>query len=132
MPRPPPELLRGRPLSNRSSGAWGNHGEDLALRHLEAKGYALVERNHRTRHGEIDLIMRHGSTLVFVEVKLRKGLAFGDPLEAITPRKRAAVRSLAEAYLSDKDPDFDAVRFDAVGVLMDNRSPRILHVENAF
>ncbi len=63
MPGPPAELRRGRSLNNRSSGAWG---EDLALRFLTRRGYSLVERNYRTRYGELDLIVRHGTTLVFV------------------------------------------------------------------
>ncbi len=104
----------------------------MALRHLRQKGYALVERNYRTRHGEIDLVMRHGDTLVFVEVKLRRGLGFGDPLEAVTPRKRSAIRSLAEQYLLDREPSFETLRFDAVGVLLTEGTPRVRHVEDAF
>jgi putative endonuclease len=126
---PPPELRRGRGLSNRLSGAWG---EEVALRYLTQRGYELVERNYRTRYGELDLILRHEQILVFVEVKLRRGLGFGDPLEAVTPRKQAAIRALAERYLSDKDPDYDAVRFDVVGILLGDRTPRIVHVEDAF
>ena len=64
MPRPPPELRRGRRLTNQSSGAWG---EDLALRYLTRRGYTLVERNYRTRRGEIDLIVRKEDTLMFVD-----------------------------------------------------------------
>ena len=67
-------------------GAWG---EDLALRYLIKHGYRLVERNYRTRRGEIDLIVRKEEALVFVEVKLRSSTSFGDPLEAVTPRKQA-------------------------------------------
>ena len=81
MPGAPSQLCWGRRLSNTSSGAWG---EDLALRYLTRRGYRLVERNYRTRRGKIDLILRKGATLVFVEVKLRRGTLFGDPLEAIT------------------------------------------------
>ena len=96
------------------------------------RGYELVERNYRTRHGELDLILRHGNTLVFVEVKLRRGVGFGDPLEAITPRKQATIRSLAKQYLSEKEPDFDALRFDAVGILLGEGNPQVVHVEDAF
>ncbi len=129
MPGPPPELRRGRGLNNRLSGAWG---EELALRYLTRRGYELVERNYRTRYGELDLILRHQDTLVFVEVKLRRGVGFGDPLEAVTPRKQAAIRALAERYLAEKEPDFDAVRFDVIGIIVGKGAPRISHVENAF
>ena len=131
MPGPSPELRWGRPLSRRSPpGAWG---EELALRHLLSRGYELVERNYRTRYGELDLILRQGNTLVFVEVKLRRGTGFGDPLEAVTPRKQCAIRSLAEQYLSERDPTFDAVRFDVVGILADGDGPpRVHHLKDAF
>jgi putative endonuclease len=91
-----------------------------------------VERNYRTRYGELDLILRREDTLVFVEVKLRRGLGFGDPLEAVTPRKRAAIRALAERYLSDREPEFDAVRFDVVGILLGGGTRSIVHIEDAF
>lgn len=82
MPRPPPELRRGRGLNNRAAG---DLGEGIASRYLTRRGYAIVERNYRTRRGELDLIVRRGDTLVIVEVKLRRGTAYGDPLEAVTP-----------------------------------------------
>jgi putative endonuclease len=110
-------------------GAWG---EDLALRYLIKHGYRLGERNYRTRRGEIDLILRNEGTLVFVEVKLRRGTGFGDPLEAVTPRKQATLRYLAERYLADREPDFDTVRFDVVGILASREGLRIDHVEDAF
>jgi putative endonuclease len=129
VPRPPPELRRGRELNNRLSGAWG---EELALRYLTRRGYVLIERNYRTRYGELDLILRHRNTIVFAEVKLRRGTGFGDPLEAVTPRKQAAIRLLAEQYLSEKEPEFDALRFDVVGILVGSGAPRVLHLEDAF
>ena len=63
MQGPPSQLCRGRHLSNRSSGEWG---EELALRYLNRRGYRLVERNYRTRRGEIDLILRNKNTLMLV------------------------------------------------------------------
>jgi putative endonuclease len=129
VPGPPPELRRGRGLNNRLSGAWG---EELALRYLTRRGYVLIERNYRTRYGELDLILRHRNTIVFAEVKLRRGTGFGDPLEAVTPRKQAAIRLLAQQYLSEKEPEFDALRFDVVGILVGSGAPRVLHVEDAF
>jgi putative endonuclease len=129
LPGAPSQLRRGGPLKARSVGAWG---EDLALRYLVRRGYRLVERNYRTRRGEIDLILRKEDTLVFVEVKLRRGTGFGNPLEAVTPRKQATLRYLAEWYLADRKPDFDTVRFDVVGILAGREGLRIDHVEDAF
>jgi putative endonuclease len=130
VPDPPPELRRGRPLSNQLSGAWG---EELALRYLVRQGYVLLERNYRTRYGELDLILRHGDILVFVEVKLRRGTGFGHPLEAVTPRKQASIRSLARQYLLERRPGFfDTLRFDVVGILVGVGEPEVVHIENAF
>jgi putative endonuclease len=115
----------------------GRLGEDLALAHLERLGFALVTRNHRTRFGEIDLIVFDGSTLVFVEVKTRRANSAGrGPWEALHERKRQQVRRMAAAYLlevADRPHSAD-VRFDAVGVLIDGqgRLVRLDHLEAAF
>ena len=68
---------------------------------------------------------------MFVEVKLRRGSEYGDPLESVTPRKQATIRDLAEAYLAE-NPDFEDVRFDVVGILETAGGRKIQHVENAF
>lgn len=126
----PDELRGGWSLSTRSTGDWG---EDLALGYLTERGYKLVVRNYRTRYGELDLVIRSGDTLVFVEVKLRHGREFGDPIEAVTYRKQAAVRSMAEQYLAEREPDFEDLRFDVVGILASrNEPPKIQHIQDAF
>ncbi len=133
MPGAPFQLRRGDRLNRRQIG---DRGEVLALAYLAKKGYTLVERNYRTRHGEIDLVVRDDKTLVFVEVKSRRGTGFGDPLEAVTPRKRANIRFVAEQYLVERADyfatSFDEVRFDAVGILLGAGKPLIRHVEDAF
>lgn len=115
----------------------GDRGEALALGYLVEKGYAPVERNYRTQRGEIDLILNDGNTLVFVEVKLRRGTGFGDPLEAVTSRKQARIRLIAEQYLAEKGENFadgfDAIRFDVIGILLTRSgNPEVRHVEDAF
>jgi putative endonuclease len=77
-------------------------------------------------------MVRKEDTLVFVEVKLRRGTAYGDPLEAVTPRKQTALRKLAVQYLSDRKPQFDTLRFDVVGILVRKGGLRVSHVEDAF
>ena len=130
MPGAPLELRRGDGLNRQRIG---DRGETLALRYLAKKGYTPVERNYRTRLGEIDLIVRDKGALVFVEVKLRRGTGFGDPLEAVTPRKQARIRRVAELYLAEKGAGFDGeVRFDAVGILLGVGKPKLRHVEDAF
>jgi putative endonuclease len=115
----------------------GRLGEDLALAHLERLGFSLVTRNHRTRFGEIDLVVFDGSSLVFVEVKTRRANSAGrGPWEALHERKRQQVRRMAAAYLlevADRPHSAD-VRFDAVGVVIDGhgRLVRLDHLEAAF
>ena len=115
----------------------GRAGEDLALAHLRRLGYELVARNHRTRWGEIDLVVYDGRTLVFVEVKTRRATGSGrGPWEALHERKRTQVRRMAAAYLADVQdrPRASDLRFDAVGVVIDPRGRlvRLDHLEAAF
>jgi putative endonuclease len=115
----------------------GRAGEDLALAHLQRLGYDLVARNHRTRWGEIDLVVHAGTTLVFVEVKTRRATCSGrGPWEALHARKQAQVRRMAAAYLAEVDerPRASELRFDAVGVVIDPRGRlvRLDHLEAAF
>lgn len=65
----------------------GRSGEDLAALYLRACGYSLIERSYRSRWGEIDLVMRQGAQVVFIEVKSRRTALFGPPEEAVDRRK---------------------------------------------
>jgi putative endonuclease len=117
----------------------GQLGERLAARRLERGGYRIIERNYRTRDGEIDIVARRGQTLVFCEVKTvvvrqtDNGPAFA--LEAVRPAKRAKIRRLARSWMSERSAGgFRSVRFDAIGVTLSARG-RVLaleHVEAAF
>jgi putative endonuclease len=95
-------------------------------------GYRLVERNFRTRRGEIDLILRRDSALVFVEVKLRRGTGYGHPLETVTERQKGRIRAAAEEWLALNDPTFENARFDVIGILIGDRGHEVVHVEDAF
>ncbi len=129
MPGPPPELRRGRGLNNRASG---DLGEEIARRYLARKGYEILESNYRTRRGELHLISRQDHTLVIVEVKLRRGTAYGTPLEAVTSRKQRAIHLMAEEYLAERAPDFQSLRFDVVGILLRGERTEITHIQDAF
>ena len=111
----------------------GRRGEELAAEHLQRLGYQVVARNHRTRHGEIDLIACDEDHIVIVEVKTRRG---GCPWDALDERKQRQVRRMGFAYLNDVDdrPKRARVRFDAIGVTFDaaGRMASLEHLENAF
>ncbi len=101
----------------RRTSALGRYGEEVATRHLEGLGLAIVERNWRCSEGEIDIVARDGSTLVVVEVKTRSSLAFGHPAEAITPRKMRRLRHLAFRWLTEHEVHAPSVRIDAISVI---------------
>jgi len=117
----------------------GRIAEDLVAERLAAAGWEIVERNARTRYGELDIVARDGRALVFVEVKAgRAGTAFGPerPILAIDFRKQRRVRRLATAWISERrdQPPYDEIRFDAVGVTLDraDRAVDVEHIEAAF
>lgn len=96
----------------------GRLGEDAALSAYQLRGYRLIARNWRCRLGELDLVLLRGETLVFCEVKTRRGARFGAGYEAVTARKRAKVRAVAEAFLLSRRLKPDAIRFDVASVLV--------------
>lgn len=117
----------------------GRRAEDLVAGRLHQAGWAIVERNARTRTGEIDLIALEGSTLVFVEVKAgRAGSPAGpvSPAHSVGPRKQAKIRLLAREWLGGgRCPSGVAgYRFDVVGVLVGRRPDAVEfdHIRNAF
>ncbi len=109
----------------------GRTGERLASKHLEKAGYQIIERNYRTRSGEIDLIAMDGEILVFIEVKTRSSNRFGDPLEAVTPAKCRQIARVALEYLSRGGYRGCPARFDVVAVLT-GPPDRVEVVRNAF
>ena len=110
-------------------GARGDAAENLAAAFLQRAGLILVERNYRCRFGEIDLIAREGTTLVFVEVRMRSSERFGGAAASITAGKREKLLRTARHYLSDFTAA-PACRFDAV--LINGRDNTIEWIKNAF
>ncbi len=112
----------------------GSRGEELALAFLLNLGYTLVTRNFRCRNGEIDLIMRDGSVLVFVEVRSKTVFQHGSPIDTIDFKKRRQIEKTARQYLArNKIGEETFCRFDVVGVcLAAGKPPVVEHILNAF
>jgi putative endonuclease len=120
----------------------GARGEELAARHLEARGYQVVERNFRTRYGELDVVARDARFLVFCEVKTRivrrePGPDVLGPFAAIGARKQRQVRAMAREWLAEGRLDGrrpTEIRFDAIGVSFDAHGKLLAleHLEAAF
>ena len=116
--------------ANRRLGQWG---ERQARLYLEAKGYAVVANNFRCRAGEIDIVARQGDELVFVEVKTRRGDAFGHAMESISPARAERLASVAEEFLLSRlDGEYHsetAWRIDLVCLNLDRRG-RLISVSH--
>ncbi|MFL5899836.1 MAG: YraN family protein [Solirubrobacterales bacterium] len=117
----------------------GRAAEDLVAARLAHSGWEIVERNARTRFGELDIVARDGRTLVFVEVKAgRTDSTYGPerPVLGVNHRKQQRVRHLATAWMGERRdaPYYADIRFDAVGVTVDRagRAVDVEHIRGAF
>lgn len=112
----------------------GKAAEDAAAIYLAKQGHTILERNYRCPIGEIDIVSRQGEYLVFVEVRSRKGAAFGLPQETVNWNKRQRVRRLAAQYLQVKRAWQAKCRFDVIGIVY-GENDEILsleHITDAF
>jgi putative endonuclease len=109
----------------------GRWGEDLAVRHLERLGLTVIDRNWRSRTGEIDIIAgdAEADTVIFCEVKTRSSEDFGSPLAAVTPRKVRRLRALASEWMRSHDHHAREVRIDVIGIVLSTRgAPSLEHL----
>ncbi|PLX93808.1 MAG: YraN family protein [Desulfuromonas sp.] len=110
----------------------GKQGEEVAARYLAAQGMKILERNLRTPLGEIDLVARYKTMLVFVEVKTRRSHSFGLPQEAVGTRKQRQILRSAQWYLAAGNGSGLQPRFDVVAVLVAGETVEIEHLPDAF
>lgn len=110
----------------------GRDGEDEAARLLASLGLRILARNYTTRLGEVDLICRHGDTLVFVEVKTRAESSLGTGMDAVNKRKRKRIVKAASEYLSENDLWARPCRFDVVSVVKTGGRLVAEHLPDAF
>ena len=113
-------------------GRLGRAGERAAEAYLRRRGWRVLKRNYRFGRKEVDLIVLRDGVIAFVEVKSRAGAGYGDPLEAITWKKRREIETVALHFLTRSDLGDVRVRFDAVAVLRRAEKLWIRHVEDAW
>lgn len=101
----------------RAKDALGRYGEELAVRHVEADGFVVLERNWRCDIGEVDIVARDGDVLVVCEVKTRSSLAYGSPFEAVTQRKLHRLERLGIRWMRERGVRPRSMRVDVVSVL---------------
>jgi putative endonuclease len=142
-PTDPSDQPRSDPPREDPRRTLGRLGECLAATHLERLGFAVIERNSRTRYGEIDLIAFDGHTLVFVEVKTRRArkrwrlTPEEQPLVWLRTGQRRRLRRLAAAWLHSaarNRPIAHTIRFDGIGVIVDETDTLVSldHIEGAW
>ena len=111
---------------------FGEKGEALAVRRLKKAGYKIVETNYRTRLGEIDIIAKDKDTIVFVEVKSRRSVHFGNPKQAVTLQKQKKISMVALYYLKTTDQITANARLDVVTVIANRDKPQVAIIKIAF
>ncbi|MGE0588572.1 MAG: YraN family protein [Cyclobacteriaceae bacterium] len=109
----------------------GEQGEQMAANFLKEKGYAILERNYRYKHSEIDLIVQKGNWVVFVEVKTRTSETFGYPEDFVDDKKAEKILEGADQYLFEKKWEGN-VRYDIISITIKKNIPEIVHFEDAF
>jgi len=110
----------------------GKLGEDLALKRIKRLGYKCLIRNYRCPLGEIDIIAKDGDTLVFIEIKTRRGRSLGYAKEAINRKKRRQVSKVALAYMKAHNCCDVKSRFDVVAINLTENKKQIEVIRNAF
>ncbi len=106
----------------------GRYGEELAVKYLKLHLYKILECNYRCKMGEIDIIAKKGSYIIFVEVKYRKNDSLGKPYEAVNYHKQRHIKNTAAFYLMEKGLNDTDCRFDVISIL----GKEITHFKNAF
>lgn len=122
-------------MDTKSRKSLGSYGEDAAVEYILSQGCEVLCRNFRCRFGEIDIIAKKDDVFIFIEVKTRRSIGAGFPVEAVNYTKQQKIISTARVYLCDKE-DYSA-RFDVIEVYVGSyggacRSCRINHIKNAF
>lgn len=110
----------------------GALGERVAERWMVRAGWTVVARRFRSGHRDIDLVARRGGVVAFVEVKARRGVTLGDPVEAVRWRKQRQLARSAWVWIDRHGRPGEVYRFDVVGVLIEGRRVRVRHLEDAF
>ena len=111
---------------------YGKKSESVAVAQLKKNGYQILERNYRTKMGEIDIIARDGDVIVFVEVKARQTTGYGNPKHAVTWTKQQKIARTALTYLKSTNQMDQKARFDVVAIQPAGNGPSVEIVKNAF
>lgn len=110
----------------------GNIGEDIVAKYLEEKGYEIIERNFMCKLGEIDIIAQDKDEIVFIEVKTRKILSYGNPADSVNEPKQKHIYKAAEYFLLINNKLDDFTRIDVIEVYLNDTGYKINHIKKAI
>lgn len=110
----------------------GKLGEKLAAKYLDDLGYEIIDKNFYCRQGEIDIIAKIGREIVFVEVKTRTNLKYGQPSESVTPVKEKHIKKVAEYYIYKNYLEDKYIRFDIIEMYIFKNKYKINHIKHAM
>ncbi len=110
----------------------GKLGEDLAVRYLTAEGYQIIQRNFLCRQGEIDIIVSKDEELIFVEVKTRTSLKYGDPIEAVTETKQKHIKKAIKYYLYKNSLNNSFIRIDVIEIYIYKNKYKVNHIKQVI
>ena len=111
----------------------GEIGENAAEKFLKKKKYKIIKRNYKNYYGEVDIIATDKQYTVFVEVKTRTGIDYGEASEAVNRIKQRKIATVAQTFLGN--PEYTQIRFDIIEVYLDKQTMKVLkinHIEDAF
>ncbi|WP_148556331.1 YraN family protein [Terrisporobacter glycolicus] len=108
----------------------GKLGEEIALKYIISKGGKVIEKNYRTKIGEVDIIAKLNGELVFVEVKSRSNINYGYPSESVNYKKKRKITNVAKYYIIDNSLENLSIRFDVIEIYFNEK--KINHIVNAF
>lgn len=109
----------------------GSKGEEIAADYLKKKGYSILYRNYKTPYGEADIITKDNDTVVFVEVKTRSNVSFGQPFEAVNFKKQERLKRIALFYMKNINRQIK-IRFDVISISSEDGRDKIEHIKEAF
>lgn len=110
----------------------GIKGEEISAEYLIKKGYSILEKNYRSKYGEIDLITLDDKEIVFIEVKTRTNLKYGMPCEAVNNKKKKCIIRTAKQYIYINKYENLDIRFDIIEIYLSENKYKINHLKNVF
>ncbi len=110
----------------------GKYGEEVAVRYLKSKQYMIMQRNFSCRQGEIDIVALNDKHIIFVEVKTRSNLLYGNPAEAVDRRKQKHIYNAAKYYLYLNKLEDSFVRFDVIEIFVDKNVAKLNHIKQVM